>query len=87
MWWANVILKIYSTKKNTNFNRSRIVVESHNRLVDQYNNIVTCKNCLFMAPLSISFEEYMCLHDRYNFIVHKRVCSFNKSSHNCKILK
>ncbi|AIE47778.1 hypothetical protein pesp048 [Peridroma alphabaculovirus] len=50
------------TKKNTSFNE-------HRRRVDLYDGTVHCTECMFVAPLSASYEEFIQLHRRFNRIV------------------
>lgn len=44
------------------------------RRVDDYDQIVYCEECGFVSPMSVSFEEFKRLHNRFNFIL-GRVCT------------
>ncbi|AAZ38277.1 ORF-111 [Agrotis segetum nucleopolyhedrovirus A] len=65
-------------RKNTNFK------ESGCRIVDLVNQVVYCEKCDFIAPLSLSFEEYTSLHRRYNNII-ENVCVTTLISSNCRL--
>ncbi|ABM45813.1 unknown protein [Spodoptera frugiperda multiple nucleopolyhedrovirus] len=72
MLWDRGITRLFSMKKNTNFDRddhSQHNNDSADRRVDETNQVVYCKNCKFIAPMSISFENYIRLHDEFNKIV------------------
>ena len=63
MSWAKGITKLYTKTKSTSFNEN---YETAYRHVDPINQVVYCQKCNFVAPMSLSFEEYLWLHERYN---------------------
>ncbi|QAT90389.1 hypothetical protein KM622_gp103 [Spodoptera exempta nucleopolyhedrovirus] len=71
-----------STRKNTSFK------ESASRRVDEFNQVIFCDKCKFVAPISLSFECYIELHDRFCNIV-KNNCSAVESLDDvyCKLIK
>ncbi|AXS67708.1 ac56-like protein [Cryptophlebia peltastica nucleopolyhedrovirus] len=36
------------------------------RRVDETDQVIRCAHCLFVAPISLSYEEYQYLHRVYN---------------------
>ncbi|QED40571.1 hypothetical protein [Chrysodeixis includens nucleopolyhedrovirus] len=59
--------KAISTKKSTGF--KLLGGNGLKRIVDVENQITMCTNCKFTAPLSISYEHFIWLHQQYNHIV------------------
>ncbi|ADB84391.1 hypothetical protein [Apocheima cinerarium nucleopolyhedrovirus] len=77
MSWAEEIIKTILMKKSTNFKRTynTVYISSDGRIADEENQIVKCVECNFVAPMSISHEEYQLLHNVYNSII-KPYCNF-----------
>lgn len=50
------------------------VVTTSHRKINFDDQTVSCVECQFIAPLSISFEEFQRLHDKY-LKLSGRVCS------------
>nr|QKO28987.1 hypothetical protein [Spodoptera exigua multiple nucleopolyhedrovirus] len=63
MWWAKGTTSLSTTKENTSFE------DSAHRRVDYHNQVVYCQKCKFVAPMSLSFENYIRLHKLYNQII------------------
>ncbi|UJZ89047.1 ac56 [Erannis ankeraria nucleopolyhedrovirus] len=76
MSWAEEILKAILMRKNINFKRTNntVYTSSDGRIADEENQIVKCVKCNFVAPMSISYEEYQCLHREYNTIIEPYCC-------------
>jgi hypothetical protein len=70
----NEITKLCSTRRNTSGNKDTL-----GRRVDDYDQIVYCEECGFVSPMSVSFEEFTRLHNRFNFIL-GRVCMAGRKS-------
>ncbi|AAG53792.1 unknown [Helicoverpa armigera nucleopolyhedrovirus] len=49
------------------------------RIIDTENSVVRCVKCLFVAPMSISFEEFLYLHRIFNQAVNTRVAHDQRS--------
>ncbi|BAC67291.1 hypothetical protein AhnVgp040 [Adoxophyes honmai nucleopolyhedrovirus] len=47
------------------------------RLADEHDQIVRCLHCSFVAPMSISYEDYIRLHDLFNVLI-KQKCFVSK---------
>ncbi|QEI03548.1 hypothetical protein [Spodoptera cosmioides nucleopolyhedrovirus] len=62
MWWARGITSLSTTSENTSFE------DTAHRRIDQHNQVVYCQKCKFVAPMSLSFENYVKLHKLYNKI-------------------
>ncbi|ABY65762.1 hypothetical protein [Orgyia leucostigma nucleopolyhedrovirus] len=71
MSWVSAILKNILMKKNTNFKN----VSFNGRVVDERDQTVTCTTCKFVAPTSISYEEYLYIHDKFNIVAHGKPCA------------
>lgn len=81
MSWVSAIIKNILTNRNTSFKRDEPnnYVENK-RIIDETDQIVTCFFCKFKAPNSISYEEYLDLHDKFNYIVRRKSCSSQTNS-------
>jgi hypothetical protein len=70
MWWGRGTTSLSTTSENTSFK------DSAHRCIDEHNQVVYCEKCKFVAPMSLSFENYITLHERYNEIV-DGTCTFS----------
>ncbi|AAY83978.1 ORF-47 peptide [Chrysodeixis chalcites nucleopolyhedrovirus] len=53
------------------------------RCVDENDQIVYCLNCKFVAPMSVSYEHFIWLHEKYNCMVNNRgPCAYTISTSN-----
>ncbi|AUV65377.1 hypothetical protein [Alphabaculovirus myunipunctae] len=66
-----------STSFSRRINRQQQQRRRRQRRVDGYDQVVYCDNCGFVAPMSISFEEYLQLHGSFNEIL-GRVCGIER---------
>ncbi|ACI28821.1 agip120 [Agrotis ipsilon multiple nucleopolyhedrovirus] len=62
------------TRKNTSSN------DTAARRIDEDNQVVYCVKCNFVAPMSLSFEQYVELHKCYNEIVANNCLLFGADS-------
>ncbi|AAZ67415.1 orf44 [Trichoplusia ni single nucleopolyhedrovirus] len=83
---ANGTMENILTKKPTNFNITGGT--GLLRCVDENDQIVYCSNCNFVAPMSVSYEHFIWLHEKYNCMVNSRgpcaytISNTNSSGHN-----
>ncbi|AJD80738.1 hypothetical protein [Pseudoplusia includens SNPV IE] len=76
---VNETMENILTKKTTNFNISGGT--GLLRCVDENDQIVYCSNCGFVAPMSVSYEHFIWLHEKYNCMVNsKGSCAYTISS-------
>lgn len=68
-------------RKNTSFK------ESASRRVDEFNQVIFCDKCKFVAPLFLSFEKYIELHNRFCEIVKNDCYQSESQSVDCKLIK
>ncbi|ACF05329.1 hypothetical protein [Adoxophyes orana nucleopolyhedrovirus] len=56
------------------------------RLADERDQIVRCLHCSFVAPMSISYEEYIRLHDLFNVLI-KQICFVSRCRSECDTIE
>nr|AKN91013.1 ORF-43 [Buzura suppressaria nucleopolyhedrovirus]QYF10608.1 hypothetical protein [Buzura suppressaria nucleopolyhedrovirus] len=75
MSWVSAIIKNTLTRKNTSFKNGELTHYVENgRIINEIDQIITCYFCGFKAPNSISYEEYLDLHNKFNYIVRQKFC-------------
>lgn len=91
----NTLSNQSSNSNNRNNNRYRRRSSDKNkemqifirRQVDEIDQIVKCANCAFIAPISLSFENYIRLHEEYNRLMEKTCNKIYYNDTNIKMYK
>ncbi|AXU41699.1 ORF104 [Spodoptera eridania nucleopolyhedrovirus] len=73
MWWGRGTTSLSTTSENTSFE------DTAHRRIDQHNQVVYCEKCKFVAPMSLSFENYIRLHKLYNEITNGTCMIFSEA--------